>query len=41
VAFIVFRVFYTLAYLHDRPTLRSLLWIGGLLCVIGLFVVAA
>ena len=41
VAFVVFRVLYTLAYIHDRPTLRSLLWIGGLLCVIGLFVTAA
>lgn len=41
VAFVVFRVLYTLAYIHDRPTLRSLLWVGGLLCVIGLFVTAA
>lgn len=41
VAFIGFRVAYTLAYIYDKPTLRSLLWAGGLLCVIGLFIVAA
>jgi uncharacterized MAPEG superfamily protein len=40
-AFVGFRVLYTLAYLYDRPLLRSLLWSGGLLCVIGLFVAAA
>lgn len=41
VAFVGFRVLYTLAYFYDKPTLRSLLWAGGLLCVIGLFVSAA
>lgn len=41
VAFVGFRVAYTWAYLCDKPTLRSLLWLGGVLCVIGLFVVAA
>ena len=41
VAFIGLRIAYTLAYLYDKPTLRSLVWAGGLLCVIGLFVVAA
>lgn len=41
VAFVVFRILYTLAYVYDRPALRSLLWTGGLLCVIGLFVAAA
>jgi uncharacterized MAPEG superfamily protein len=41
VAFTGFRVAYTLAYIYDKPTLRSLLWSGGVLCVIGLFVVAA
>lgn len=40
-AFVVFRVLYTLAYLYDRPMLRSLLWAGGVLSVIGLFVTAA
>jgi len=41
VVFVGFRVGYTLAYLFDRPLLRSLLWSGGVLCVIGLFVVAS
>lgn len=41
VAFVALRVAYTLAYFYDKPTLRSLLWFGGFLCVIGLFVVAA
>lgn len=41
IAFVVFRVLYTFAYIHDRPTLRSLLWVGALGCVIGLFVAGA
>lgn len=41
VAFVGFRVCYTLAYLFDRPLLRSLLWCGGIFCVIGLFAAAA
>lgn len=41
VAFVGFRVLYTLAYMYDRPTLRSLVWSGGVVCVIGLFVAAA
>lgn len=40
-AFVGFRVVYTLAYIYDKPTLRSLFWFSGFLCVIGLFVVAA
>lgn len=40
VAFIGFRIAYTLAYLYDRPTARSLFWTGGLLCIIGLFIAA-
>jgi uncharacterized MAPEG superfamily protein len=41
VAFVGFRAAYTLAYIHDKPTLRSLLWAGGFFSVIGLFVAAA
>jgi uncharacterized MAPEG superfamily protein len=37
VAFILLRILYTLAYLADRPTLRSALWSVGLLCVVALF----
>lgn len=40
-AFIAFRLAYTWAYVADKATLRSLLWFGGLACVIGLFVAAA
>lgn len=40
-SFIAFRVAHGVAYLANRPTLRSLLWTGGMLCVVGLFVAAA
>lgn len=39
--FIAARVAYVGAYIADRPTLRSIVWGIGLLCVIGLFVAAA
>jgi len=38
--FILFRLGHGVAYLANRPTLRSLAWTGGILCVIGLFVAA-
>ena len=41
VAFVGFRIAYTLAYIYDKHLLRSLVWSGGLLCVIGLFVAGA
>ncbi len=41
VTFIGFRIAYTLAYIYDKHLLRSLVWTGGFLCVIGLFVVGA
>jgi uncharacterized MAPEG superfamily protein len=37
VVFIAARLVYTLLYLTDRPTLRSLTWLVGYLAVIGLF----
>lgn len=40
-AFVALRVVYTLLYIHDRPTARSLVWSAGLLCVLGLFLAAA
>lgn len=40
-AFIALRLAYTWAYLADRAALRSLLWFGGLACVIALFAIAA
>ena len=39
--FIAFRIAYAAAYLGNRPSLRSLLWSGGLACVLGLYVAAA
>ena len=39
--FILFRVAYGLAYVSDKPSQRSLMWMGGILCCIGLFVVSA
>lgn len=39
--FVVARLIYTLCYLTNRPTLRSLAWIAGFALVIALFVVAA
>lgn len=36
-----FRLAYTACYLADRATLRSLMWVGGFACVIGLFITAA
>ena len=41
VAFLLLRAAYTWAYIADRHALRSLLWMGGLACVIALFAIAA
>lgn len=41
VAFVALRVLYSILYVADRPTARSLVWIAGLGCTVGLFVVAA
>ena len=38
--FVATRILYTFAYVTDRATLRSILFMVGLLCVIGLFVAA-
>ena len=40
-AFIALRLAYTWAYVADRATLRSLIWMGGFGCVVALFVAAA
>ena len=34
VAFVVLRLIYGWAYINDRPTLRSLIWIAALACVV-------
>jgi len=41
VGFVVLRVCYTLAYIGDRPLLRSSFWFAGFSFVIALFVAAA
>jgi len=41
VLFVVLRVIYTLLYIHDKPTARSLVWAAALLCIVGLFLAAA
>lgn len=39
--FIALRLGYGAAYIADKPTLRSLLWLGAVLCWVALFVIAA
>jgi uncharacterized MAPEG superfamily protein len=40
-SFVAARIGYTLAYLADRPTLRSLVWTAGFGCVAALLITAA
>lgn len=40
-SFVGFRIAYGIAYIADKAMLRSLLWMLGLACVIGIFVIAA
>lgn len=39
--FVVLRVIYTLLYIYDKPTSRSVVWTMAFACVVGLFVAAA
>jgi len=39
--FVALRVIYTLLYIHDKATARSLVWAAAFACVAGLFVAAA
>ncbi|MCL4779601.1 MAG: MAPEG family protein [Gammaproteobacteria bacterium] len=39
--YVLARVLYGIFYITDRSTLRSLVWVAGLGCIIGLFVAAA
>ncbi|QIT55737.1 hypothetical protein HC341_11265 [Aquisalimonas sp. 2447] len=41
VAFIGFRILYGALYIVDAHLWRSLAWLGGMVCTIGLFVAAA
>ena len=40
-AFVAFRVLHAVSYIIDKPMLRSHAWRLGIICVIGLFVIAA
>ena len=39
--FIVFRILHGIFYLADKPPLRSLSWLGGIVCVVWLMAAAA
>jgi uncharacterized MAPEG superfamily protein len=41
VSFVALRIAYTLLYIHDRPSARSLVWTAALACVVGLFAAGA
>lgn len=41
IGFVAFRLLHGLLYILDKATLRSLAWVGGIACVVGLFLVAA
>ncbi|MCC5857361.1 MAG: MAPEG family protein [Ectothiorhodospiraceae bacterium] len=40
-SFVALRIIYGICYIGDWHLLRSLCWVGGFLCVIGLFIAAA
>jgi uncharacterized MAPEG superfamily protein len=40
VSFIIFRILYGVCYIFDKPTWRSLVFFGGFVCVLGLFITA-
>ena len=39
--FILLRIAYGIAYITNLATLRSLIWTGGMICVVGLYFAAA
>lgn len=39
--YVAARLLYGIFYIADRSTLRSLVWVAGLGCIVGLFVAAA
>lgn len=41
VGFILCRVLHGVFYITDKPSLRSLAWLGGILCVISLFMLSS
>ncbi|MCB1614953.1 MAG: MAPEG family protein [Pseudomonadales bacterium] len=41
IAFVVLRILYGVLYVVNQSTLRSLVWIGSMACIISLFVLSA
>ena len=41
VGFVVCRLVYGLMYVLDKATLRSLVWVGSMVCIVSLFALAA
>ena len=41
VGYIILRLCYGFAYIFDMPTIRSVLWLASVGCIIGLFVISA
>lgn len=41
VTYIVLRLLYGVLYITDKALLRSLVWAGGLACIVALFVISA
>jgi len=39
--FIVTRILYCICYITNWAALRSIIWVGGLLCIVGLFIISA
>ena len=40
-AFVACRLVYGFLYIYDLATLRSLVWTGGVACIVGIFIVSA
>lgn len=40
IGFISFRLVYGVLYILDKPTLRSIIWTGGILCTVSLYYLA-
>lgn len=41
IAFVLFRIAYSVLYMADLAALRSLAWFGGAICTVALFILAA
>jgi len=40
VSFVIFRLLYGICYIADKHIFRSIVWFGGLFCVVSLFIAA-